>query len=145
MPVIWILVLYMYISFKSTIDYRIVIHVIWVLYLKKFREHGECNNSQTCFVAEEKPSVEPKTETRVNGLISKEAEVLPAVSNVTLYANRQAKLQERKLKMATLASAVIENPQESVCIYSTHMLSKGRIISEKPAVISVYIQYIGDL
>lgn len=39
---------------------------------------------------------------------------LPVLSEVELFVQRQAKVKDRKEKIAGLASAIIENPEEGV-------------------------------
>lgn len=50
------------------------------------------------------------------------AEPLPVLSGLELYAQRQKKLRERKEKIASLSSVIVENPDENVS-KQTNMVS----------------------
>ena len=45
-----------------------------------------------------------------------EAKPLPELSMVDLYVQRTHKLQERQAAIAGMSCAIIENPEESVCV-----------------------------
>lgn len=49
-------------------------------------------------------------------VVEKEAEPLPELSGPELIAYRRKKLSDRKQRIAELATAVIENPEESVSL-----------------------------
>lgn len=53
-------------------------------------------------------------EEAAGGKAEEEAEPLPLLSGAELLAHRQQKLAERKRRIAELATAVIENPEENV-------------------------------
>ena len=67
-------------------------------------------------VSEENKDEDTKMDSSSKGVSNndKEAEYQPITSTVQLLATRQHKLMERKLQIASMASEIIENPDENV-------------------------------